>query len=837
VKLAPYRAAGRIAWRQARRSPWRSALIVAMVAMPIGALSFAGVVIRTAQPTPQEYTTGHMGHTEIEIDGWSGTFDPPRIRRILPDGTRLITVRNDGTSQLVGGSLLYLNLEEASVPVDDPALAGMFQVVEGRAPHAPGEVAVDPRTLHAFKARVGGPLDLTGQQKSLKVVGAVIRPEEVSIPTAILGPRTLEPDPSGEVVGTWFVDVPVGTPVRQVLDVLSRDPSAPHMLTRAAVAQQGMNNDDLRATGASFGATVVALFGTCLVAAAAFRVGARRQLRSIGLVGAAGADPRHVRAMVLTGGVLLGLVGAVAGILLGIIGALAVSPYLDRLVGRVVGQIEVPISVLAGALLLGTLAATMAAYGPARSAARVSTVDALASRSLPPRPPGRLARRGLVAVAAGIAIVAFATAARQEKVLGAGLVVMLTGFLLAIPLLVEWVGKVAGLLPTTARLAARETARYGRRTGPAIAAATLALALPVAVSAYTLSEEALEARNARLGPDHLLVGGFDVNSGRSEPPPGLLRELRSLFPGSIVASLRPAVFTAGSVHQIPPGQQDWAAFVEGGTRTLREGIAYRENGMLMIGTPDLLRALHAENGIPALVEGEVVAIGRGITDRGTVLLHLPPDSSGEEGQRTVRAVEVDAPTYYNETVPRFLVSARGASRMGMVPGAAQETLFRARGSLTEEHIRRAKEAASRYPGAFIFSARDYLPNAAPYRAIATGGSGVIALAIVAVAVALVAAESKRDHAIMVAVGAEPHARRKVVGITAFLVAGLAAVLAVPAGFLPIAVVQAVRRAPYPVVTPWLTMALVVGTVPLVAGALAALASRRPKAIQMLQPAW
>jgi ABC-type antimicrobial peptide transport system permease subunit len=140
-------------------------------------------------------------------------------------------------------------------------------------------------------------------------------------------------------------------------------------------------------------------------------------------------------------------------------------------------------------------------------------------------------------------------------------------------------------------------------------------------------------------------------------------------------------------------------------------------------------------------------------------------------------------------------------------------------------------------GAYVQSAQDLLSNEAPYRAIVTAISGSVALAVVAVAVALVAAESRRDHAIMVAVGAEPHARRKIVGMTAFLVAGLAALLAVPAGFLPVAVVEAVRRAPYPVVTPWVRMAIVVGLVPLVAGALAALSSRQPKSIQMLQPTW
>ncbi len=76
-----------------------------------------------------------------------------------------------------------------------------------------------------------------------------------------------------------------------------------------------------------------------------------------------------------------------------------------------------------------------------------------------------------------------------------------------------------------------------------------------------------------------------------------------------------------------------------------------------------------------------------------------------------------------------------------------------------------------------------------------------------------------------------------VGATAFLVAAMAAILDVPAGFLPVVVVQAARRASYPVVVPWATMAMVLCLVPLIAAVLAAAASRQPKPVTLLQPAW
>jgi putative ABC transport system permease protein len=618
--------------------------------------------------------------------------------------------------------------------------------------------------------------------------------------------------------------------VTAALETLRADRSRIHGITRAEAASRAeAGNEQTVVTGASFAATTVALFGAGLVAAAAFAVGFRRQLRTIGLIGAAGGEPGHVRAVVLLGGVTLGLAGSLIGIALGAAGAMALHPHMDGLVGRIVGPLDFPVPLLVSGLILGTLAAAAAAFSPARRAAKLSTVEALAGHTPAPRPPGRLARRGLVAVAIGTGVVALATALRNQELLGAGLVVMLIGFLLAIPLLVDWVGKVARFLPTSARLAARQTARYGRRTGAAIAAATLALTLPVAVSTLTLSEEAREARSARLGNDQLLVGGYDFASGTQKPAEGLIAMLRHQFPGASLAPLRFAEeHTVGST-----------VFVEGGTKTIEQpggaSTSYRESGQLIIGTPDLLRAIGAEAGIPALDQGKVVAIGPDSTVRGQVLVHLDQDGGGR--QMNLDATEIDAPVYFNETLPRWLISAHAARRFGMRPGQPREWLLGGGGALSDHAIEQAKQTAERFPGSFVQSAGDLLPTAAPYRLIATGISALVALAIVAVAVALLATESHRDHAIMVAVGAEPRIRRSVVGAMAFLVAAMAAVLAVPAGYLPVIVVQSLRHAPYPFVVPWLTAAVVLGAVPLIAGAIGAATSRQPKAVALLQPTW
>ena len=56
-----------------------------------------------------------------------------------------------------------------------------------------------------------------------------------------------------------------------------------------------------------------------------------------------------------------------------------------------------------------------------------------------------------------------------------------------------------------------------------MAAAVIALAVPVSVSTYMLSEETYERRSPRLGEDHLLIGTFSEVPQR--PPPRRYRPI------------------------------------------------------------------------------------------------------------------------------------------------------------------------------------------------------------------------------------------------------------------------------------------------------------------------
>jgi putative ABC transport system permease protein len=534
------------------------------------------------------------------------------------------------------------------------------------------------------------------------------------------------------------------------------------------------------------------------------------------------------------GGTTLGLAGGALGSAAGVALALAIHPFLDDLVGRDVGSLLVNPVVLLAAVVMGTAAATLAALAPARTAAKIGVVESLAGITPPPRRPGRVAGAGSIVMIAGAGVTAWATIRAEDDVLAFGLMAMVVGVLLAIPLLVAAVGRIADGLPAGPRLAARATARHGRTTGAAVAAGVIALAVPVAVSAYSLSEEAYERTNPRLAESQLLIGAWTQSSAMSG---GLTRAaaeaFEDAFPG---ASLVPL---AQAMQPESPGAGQTPQYVEvvasgelggeivGGQAAAGETIVAWP---LFVGDRDHLRALDGGAAVKSLEEGRAVVLGGYEPKDGTVTVRTP-----DGGKQKVPATAVESPAYFNESIPKVLVSKATARSLGLEQRVFHHLLANPI-ELSSEDVARARAVAARHEDVFVRSNDDYLPPYAAARAGVTAATIPLGLAILAVAVALVVSESRRSHQVLVAVGAGPLAHRQVVGTTAALLALITAVLAVPAGFLPAAVIQLASQSGRPVVVPWGTAAILVTLVPLLSALVAGLAARTPKVDSLLRPA-
>jgi putative ABC transport system permease protein len=814
MRTAPLRTVGRIAWRNARRNARRSALVVAMVALPVSLAVATATVARTIVGTPEEDIAATMGSADLLLNV-GPRFDRGDLGSRLPPGSRVVVMRMESVELVREGELLYATLVEPDQGLGSPLLDGMYDLGAGRTPQGPGEAAVNQRILDAFDAEVGDELEFGDHHVTVTGI-AVARDLDDAV--AVVGEGTLR---TASDFANVLIDLPQGTPATSVVGGLKHQ----GFNTRDEVAEFAAR-DALAWEAVSVVGGILALFCTGLIAAAAFVVGARRQLREIGLVGAVGGRPRHARAVVWLGGTSLGLVGGILGSIAGVAFAFALHPLLPGFVGRVVGPIEVNPLVVLAVVVIAVVAATLAALAPARAAGKLSVMEALAGRMAPPRAPGRVVVFGIVVLLGGSALTAWATVESKDDMLAAGVVGMLVGVLFAIPLLVSTIGRFTNFLPATGRLAARDAARHGRKTGAAVAAGVIALAIPVAVSAYSLSEETYERRSPRLLDQQLLIGTSSEIATEASTQE-IAADFEDAFPGAFVVPLAQAVSAgSGSI-------EEGAVYV--GVRAPGELGGESSSGVTIIGWPlfvgdsAMLRAIGAEEGSDALEEGRAVVLGGYETGNGSVRIR----SGGSTSK--VAATAVDSPEYLNESIPKVVISPEVADRLGLDTQVSAHLLSDS-APMSSEDIARAREIADRHPGVFVRSNDDYLPKYAVGRAAATAASLPLGLGILAVAVALVSSESRRSHQILVAVGAGPLAHRKVVAATAALLSTITAILAVPAGFLPTAVVQMANQSGRPVVVPWVTIGIVLLVVPLLSALVAALVARTPKLGTLLTPA-
>jgi putative ABC transport system permease protein len=156
---------------------------------------------------------------------------------------------------------------------------------------------------------------------------------------------------------------------------------------------------------------VVAVLGLILiglVAVTGFAVMAQRRLRALGMLGALGATDRHVRLVMVTDGLAVGVIGTLIGAAIGFLAWIAYAPRLQRMVEHRVALSDLPWWAIAVAMALAVVTATAASWRPARAAARVPVVAALSGRLTSPRASRRSAVPGIVLLAVGLGCLASA---------------------------------------------------------------------------------------------------------------------------------------------------------------------------------------------------------------------------------------------------------------------------------------------------------------------------------------------------------------------------------------------------------------------------------------------
>jgi putative ABC transport system permease protein len=196
-------AALRVARREAWRARGRSALVIAMIALPVAAMAFASVTYDTFTLRPGEEADRLMGAGQAAMR-WTqedplyqdpaelsylsapraaaaaGPAAPeavptlPRLLALLPPGSRAIS---DQPGRLTVHTATGLGVVPTrALDYTDPLARGILRPVAGRPPAAADEVALTPAATARLGTRLGGTVRPAGGGRTLRVVGPARSP-------------------------------------------------------------------------------------------------------------------------------------------------------------------------------------------------------------------------------------------------------------------------------------------------------------------------------------------------------------------------------------------------------------------------------------------------------------------------------------------------------------------------------------------------------------------------------------------------------------------------------------------------------------------------------------
>lgn len=532
-----WRAALRIARRDAMRAKGRSALVVAMIALPVLGVTAADVTYRSAMPTENETLTAKMGSADAvyntpgmgpgameqmpDLSSWGpvddegitpddGTLKPVDARIAFPKGSRYVTKQSVPATVTTRHGIANTTIVE--LRTSDRLVRGMVDLVDGAYPHGKDEVVATEGFLASTGLHIGSRTTLRGPEQTYTITGSVELPNELqkkalyADPGAVVAPwkaaadrdhSILPPNP-GEM--TWLVQGAAGVGITWA-DVLaanekgvlalsrqvSLDPPPRSEIPMAQHMNQGFGSGSSVLSAAVVTVVAMAVLEIVLLAGPAFAVGARRSRRQLGLVGTCGGNRGHVRAVVLAGGVVLGGVGAVVGVVAGLGLTVAFRPLIEGWTGTRFGELTIRPAELLAIALIGLITGILAALAPAVVAGRQSVLESLTGRRGTRRSSRVLPLLGCVALAAGVTIAVFGGARGNTSLVAGGSVVAELGVLACIPVVVGFLGRLGRRLPLSPRMALRDAARNRGRTAPAVAAVMAAVAGTVAIATYTTS--------------------------------------------------------------------------------------------------------------------------------------------------------------------------------------------------------------------------------------------------------------------------------------------------------------------------------------------------------------
>ncbi|MFS8098826.1 hypothetical protein LFM09_16990 [Lentzea alba] len=812
-----WRAALRIAWREARRSRGRSALVVALILVPVAALSFTAVVFDSTNLTPTEDAARRMGTSEALIS-WPyrgpviqqptrdsaiplGNAEGPdpseeRLKALLP-GTKLIPVERSGvnirTTAGVGRAGVRM------LDLNDPLTKGMITVLEGRPATTNTEIALSRKAMTRTGAQLGGSLT-TEDGRTFTVVGVIEDPNRLDDTTVVALPGTFD-----QADRSWLATTPIDwAKVKELnksgIAVLSR--TVLHNLPSAADSYPQFPDSGELTADILVLVAGLAVLEMSLLAGSAMAVGARRRKRDLALISAVGGAPTHVRRIVLADGVVVGVLAALGGVALGVLAAVSTRPLVEWILTERFGAQRFFPAALAGLALLAVITGVLSALVPAWISSRQDVVTALAGRRGITRSRRRWLILGLILIAAGITTGIFSAISMQVVGILLALILAEVGLVLCTPALLGLLAKAGRWLPVALRIALRDASRNRTAAAPAISAVMAAVIGALIVSVILTSQGEQDAARIAGNMGDVSVYRLDdlSKSNTTTIPPSVATAIRNTMPAAETHEIKLLACDGGPcfAHIRPPADRECPYSLD---VLLREPTEAEEKSALADQRCTGVNRAHRYFGTFTSPHGFLAVVP---PEAAKSLLHLQPDDvpAAETALRDGKIVVNDPNLVSNNQV----LLATG-TRSTTIPASGHATPQRQKAPLALMTEETAKSLGFKVSTFTMYATTTRMPTESEQDALtaALGGeyevhvdrptesddqqalgilglvAGIITLAATALATGLAAADGRKDLTTLAAVGASPSLRKLLSLSQAGVIAGTGGFLGTAAG--------------------------------------------------------
>ncbi|MFJ1718608.1 MULTISPECIES: FtsX-like permease family protein [unclassified Streptomyces] len=884
--LTGWRAALRMARRDAMRSKGRSALVVAMIAVPVLGVTALDVTYRSVTPTATEKLTASMGSSDaLFSDRRSGPIeqlpnaqmyssvdenapldeDAPEIdiSTTFPKGSRAISLQSAPASVTTAYGINSTDIRE--IRTSDPLARGMVELVRGAYPHGTNEMAATEPFLKSTGLDIGSTTTVRNSGEKYRITGVVEQPDALKTealfadPGAVIAPWKAKSEHDKKVTPPntqpveWLVKGPEGAGVTWP-DVMRANKSGILVTSRQVVldpppdsevpllARKGYSpipSSPTELSTALITVTALAVLEIVLLAGPAFAVGARRSRRQLGLLGTCGGDRRHVRAVVLGGGLVLGGIGAVTGVVVGLGLTTVFRTTIEEWAGhRFVSLALRPTELLAIAVI-GLITGLLAAFAPALVASRQSVLESLTGRRGVRRSSRVLPIVGACVLVIGTGVAVYGGTSGNSTLVSGGSVVAELGLLACIPVIVGFLGRLGRRLPLSPRMALRDAARNRGRTAPAVAAVMAAVAGSVAIATYMSSTGAeaefdytpsmtegtvvlSSASSAEAGAAGRLPqarAAVERNMSVTSPP----ADYRRIWAGSDCNLYGDAENDCGSIELVKPtGKAHTCPLTGKGAKELAARLSADEHKKLLQSPACLtdtmsigLFGTNATNIVvadaamlgtyvklddpaaaKALAAGTPVLLNEAFAENGEITLKATHAYSkkdkknwarhpGKARTTTDKLKVYVAPAKYAATPGiNMIMPQRTAERLGLHTEAAGSVYTVAHPPTDAEN--QATYAAMAQVGSNVWVESENGPAETDNSMlmILTLFAGMVTLGAAAITTGLAKADAEADLNTLSAVGAPPGVRRKLSGFQCVVVALTGVVLGTLSGLVP-----------------------------------------------------